>query len=324
MLREIAKIASKLDSLGLTKEADVLDKFLVKAAEDYSGLSDKPAQPGYATHGYPGGDKSKAPQGFLYASPRTLAEFNDQLAELFEFVPETSQVVSTAVLRSLPYGETQWTEKTANAFYAFCSLVGKSEASRNWETYANANGYEPTLAGVIKFWDENKEAAYHFIVSDLKSRQKEGTDNDWRNGMVPISSQPAVPSTPNASAQGYNNMNPGKGGPAIHQDFRAKLYSKVTGGTGVSSGGTLTNEIMTAINGGNMGTKEWFAMDPKVTLFWTLRFPLNKANVDSYLTGANIRNTEIFEIYNMMISANEASNKNRDNQRERDLADAGR
>jgi hypothetical protein len=311
MLREIAKIASKLDSLGMTKEADVLDKFLVKAAQDYSGLSDKPAQPGYATHGYPGGDKSKATQGFLYASPRTLAEFNDQLAELFEFVPETSQVVSPAVLRSLPYGETQWTKKTANAFSAFCSLVFKSEADRNWEAYANANGYEPTLAGVIKFWNDNKQAAYAVIVSDLKSREKAPP------------AQTAVPSTPNASAQGYNNMSPGSRGPAIHTNFKAKLYAKVTGGTGVSSGGNLTNDIMNAINSGNMGTKEWFAMDPNVTLFWTLRFPLNEKNVDSYLKSKNITNTEIFEIYDMMISANEESNHYRDNQRKRDFHNAG-
>ena len=311
MLREIAKIASKLDSLGMTKEADILDKFLVKAAQGYSDLSDKPAQPGYATHGYPGGDKSKARQGFLYASPRTLAEFNDQLAELFEFVPETSQVVSTAVLRSLPYGETQWTQKTADAFSAFCSLVGKSEAGRDWESYANAHGYEPTLAGVIKFWDKNKNAAYALIVSDLKSRQ------------TAPSSQPAVSSTPNNSAKRYNNMSSGSRGPDIHPGFKAKLYSKVTGGTGVGSDGTLTDDIMNAINGGNMGTKEWFAMDPNVTLFWTLRFPLNKANVDSYLTGANITNTEIFEIYDMMISANEESNKNRDKQRKIDFNEAG-
>jgi hypothetical protein len=312
MLREIAKIASKLDSIGMTKEADILDKFLVKAAQDYSGLSDKPAQPGYATHGYPGGDKSKASQGFLYASPRTLAEFNNQLAELFEFVPETSQVVSTAVLRSLPSGQTQWTQKTADAFSAFCSLVFKSEAGRNWETYANANGYEPTLAGVIKFWNENKKDAYTLIVSDISIRQ------------TAPSSQPAVPSTPDASAQGYNNMSSGSHGPAIHPDFMAKLYSKVTGGTGGRPGvQRYTGQIMTAIKGGNMGTKEWFAMDPKITLFWTLRFPLNKANVDSYLTGANIKNTEIFEIYDMMISANETSNKNRENQRKMDYAEAG-
>lgn len=38
MLREIVKIANRLDSLGLTKEADILDRYLEKSASTFEGL----------------------------------------------------------------------------------------------------------------------------------------------------------------------------------------------------------------------------------------------------------------------------------------------
>lgn len=38
MLRQLAKIANRLDSLGLTKEADILDRYLEKSASMFEGL----------------------------------------------------------------------------------------------------------------------------------------------------------------------------------------------------------------------------------------------------------------------------------------------
>ena len=303
-LKELMKIANKLDSLGLTAEADILDKFMRKVAQE---LSDLPSQPGYATHGYPGGDASKRMQGFLYSSPRDLAEFNNQLAELFEFVPETSQVVPVSVLRALPYGETTWGDKTQAAFAAFCSLVGAGAASKDWESYANQNQYEPTIAGVFKFWDENKKKANTLISSDLISRQKPATpsggysapEEDWKSGMI-----------------NYNDEK-GRGGPAVHPDFKRKLVATVSGGAGMSGAfgvgtTTYTQQIMNMINGNCIGAKQWFALDPKVTLPWTLKFPLTKSNIDLYLSNNNIINREIKKIYGMMLQANEESNNNRD------------
>ena len=45
MLREIAKIANKLDSLGLTKEADILDTYLSKTAASFGRLIKKSPPP---------------------------------------------------------------------------------------------------------------------------------------------------------------------------------------------------------------------------------------------------------------------------------------
>ena len=48
MLREIVKIANKLDSLGLTKEADILDAYLSKSAGRFDGFIVQPPPPGIA------------------------------------------------------------------------------------------------------------------------------------------------------------------------------------------------------------------------------------------------------------------------------------
>lgn len=84
MLKELAKVASKLDSLGLTSEADYLDLIIQKSAElDDEQTEDEPTQ-----EGFPSGPKSYSDYAI------TLDELILKLNEIRSTVPGETRVFS--------------------------------------------------------------------------------------------------------------------------------------------------------------------------------------------------------------------------------------
>lgn len=84
MLKELAKVASKLDSLGLTREADYLDFIIQKSAElDDEQTDDEPTQ-----EGFPSGPKSYSDYAI------TLDELILKLNEIRSTVPGETRVFS--------------------------------------------------------------------------------------------------------------------------------------------------------------------------------------------------------------------------------------
>ena len=183
-----------MDQLGLTKEADVIDNAMRKLAlspyasnlslsnrgadfekrvtnpqDPYAGYSTTPAKPGIATRGKPGGDPAAKIKGFLYASPRSIAEFNDTLSGLFGSAPVLSRLVPGDVKSNLPSGGT-WSNNTQKAFSTLAKILRKPEAAANWEKYANANNYEPTMKGILKFWEDNKQAVITAMLNELQEQ----------------------------------------------------------------------------------------------------------------------------------------------------------
>jgi hypothetical protein len=155
MIKDLAKLATRLDRLGLTKEADVLDSALQKLAQEV------------ATRGAPGATYSEGRQvsptvpggkrvSFYKAKPSTISEFNAFLGSLIkEFAANPIQkTFSKAVIANAPSGaDKSWSlSKTQPAFKEYARAAGFPEAAANWEAFANANNYAPNMFGIYQFW----------------------------------------------------------------------------------------------------------------------------------------------------------------------------
>jgi len=160
MLNRLAKIANKLDNLGLTKEADVLDKYIQKVAQQVAttgvagaAYGTSPTEIGrQVTPGKPGGVAVK----FYKAKPKTIGEFNSYLAALINDIgrDRLQRVFSKATVASSGQLSTQtnWSELTASAFKEYASAVGSPEAGMDWQKWAKGHNYEPTMGGIYAFW----------------------------------------------------------------------------------------------------------------------------------------------------------------------------
>ena len=117
MLKQIIKIANKLDSLGMTKEADVLDSYLSKRADN--------ASPPISSSNSPETVQSKMAYDFLKVDPKNMLELNNALAGLFSLVPKNNDIIPPSRLapENLPTGEFGFTAQTGYAFDAFCDVV---------------------------------------------------------------------------------------------------------------------------------------------------------------------------------------------------------
>lgn len=154
MLRQIVKIANKLDSLGLTKEADILDRYIQKMATG-------PATVGQSNVIYDDQARAQLAPGaalakFYRSTPATLSEFNGLLGRLVEEVGKIpgQNVFSKEVIDFPPKeGDTTWSGATKLAFREYAEAAGFQEAGISWKDFALKNRYQPTLFGIYKFWE---------------------------------------------------------------------------------------------------------------------------------------------------------------------------
>jgi len=380
MIKDLARLATRLDNLGLTKEADVLDAALNKMAQgltdsqrqqqkdlavarssgifggsdslteslptgitdglgklrapqdpykkpsisdisgkaqpslsvadpykaDYSGLSDKPRKPGYATTGRAGGLEKNPIQGFLYASPRSIAEFNDTLTKMFEKVPRSSKLVPADIRSNLPKGQATWTPQTQKAFGVIATLAGVPEAGKpgGWagpggkNGWAQKNNYEPTMAGILKFWNDKKGMVIEKLSAEWEATvaaetakfQEKGVKEEKKDflnladplmqtGPVTTPSKPKPSMTLESFERGSESQAAagGTGKEKVNlRPLQRRLYNKVTGGTGIQLGaegqkffstftGQVTRRIETAMERSS-AAKVWFSQDPSIIL----------------------------------------------------------
>jgi hypothetical protein len=218
-IKKLASIANKLDSLGLTKEADILDSFLQKVAEQVATTGVEGAE--YAggrqtTEGLAGGSAVK----FYKAKPKSISEFNAFLGALIRNAAADPRqtAFSPYVIKNLPSkADTTWGAKTQAAFKEYTAAAGFPEAGTNWEVFAKkpSSKYEPTMNGIFRFWedtiagvdsefalaqsfeDQGLDMAKSVADSDRKRREFLGPQRD--GGGVPMSGGPR-PS--------YDPMNP--------------------------------------------------------------------------------------------------------------------
>lgn len=438
MIKDLAKLATRLDRLGLTKEADVLDSTLQKLAQsmeqqqadraeamkagifsggedpfaaisdsklpagisgavgnlrapsrtqigsgglaarspgfgaspgvaemgrgDYEGgakgakpLYTSPGKPGVATKGRARGLPSNPWRSFLHASPRSIAEFNDTLSQMFEIVPRTSKLVPADVRSNLPKGQVKWTDQTQKAFGVIANLAGYPEAGKpgGWSGpnggkdgilgWAQKNNYEPTMNGILKFWDDNKQKVIDRLTQELyefaaaaeaqatagieEQQKQEGdisTIGDSNQGpRVETLGGPAKlppPEAPTAKDykeqidkyEEYQNVpksNPdAMGGSGIDErilsGLRRRVYSQITGGTGIQLGvegerffSTLTGQVMRKIESAMRADPEvatWFAQDPKIV------FPQSNVDRNDYNSIYSGPNQNIKGVYNFL------------------------
>ena len=268
MLNKLAKIANKLDSLGLTKEADVLDRYLQKAAQQVATTGVAGATYGTSpmergrqiTPGKPGGAVIK----FYKAKPKSIGEFNTYLAALIDDVAKDrlQQVFSKATMANSKQLSTQtsWSSLTASAFKEYATAVGAPEAGMDWQKYAKSHNYEPTMSGIYVFWSDTVDRAmdlgnvYVQAVTDIGEKEEgaipafeeeqatTGPSDLGRDGRSLKSVPPTGPSNPDMDEmekfirQKERDVARQKKGPRTPVDrstLEGRLRRHFTGGTGI-------------------------------------------------------------------------------------------
>jgi hypothetical protein len=311
MLSKIAKIANKLDSLGMTKEADILDSVIQKFAQA------QVATTGIAGGVYTGGrlteQKEGGPTESWYASkPTTLAEFNKALAAMIQYNPKRFTKEALDLVSALQ-AETKWSDATNKAFKLFCSAIDIPQAGNDWANYAKANNYSPNIQGVFAFWEDN----HRRLLGSFGERGEANIDYDaLRNGPGNAEEKKMVyqPSNDNQSPNKYNNTQQADTGLSEVQlnKFVTKVWSQITGGTGFS----ITDQGITTLHGKiknalrslrTKGAVDWFNQDPRNTL------PSNRIKIGNlhdwimpYTT-----NEEILNIYSMIDQASKDAEEKR-------------
>lgn len=155
MLRQMVKIANKLDSLGLTKEADVLDRYIHKMAAGPVTMA--PGNILYEDGRARDASGASLSNKFYASKPKTLSEFNGLLVGLVEEIGKIpgQKVFSKDTIELLPKesGNT-WSGATNVAFKEYAKAAGFPEAGESWKDFSLKNRYQPTLFGIYKFWED--------------------------------------------------------------------------------------------------------------------------------------------------------------------------
>jgi hypothetical protein len=289
MLNKLAKIANKLDSLGLTKEADVLDRYLQKAAQQVAttgvagaAYGTSPMERGrQITPGKPGGAVIK----FYKAKPKSIGEFNTYLAALIDDVAKTdilNQIFSRATVSNSKQLSTQtnWSSLTASAFKEYAEAVRAPEAGIDWQKYAKSHNYEPTMSGIYVFWADTVERAIELggkqegkIPVFEEEQATKGPSDLGRDGRSLKSGPPTGPDVNLKETERFIR----KMTPKINPNaLRDRLYGHFTGGRGISiwldekkklKASNDTRDALALINGVQTPeAKAWFAQDSKVVL----------------------------------------------------------
>ena len=283
MLKKLADIATKLDQMGWTKEADFLDSVITKLAQPVStGIAGAEYEKGVqTTPGYPGGQKMK-----WYASkPKSLSEFNKFLSAVIQANPKafSDDVYQAAVSLS---NSSEWSDQTNAAFKEFAIAIGKPEAGDSWIKFAKENGYEPNLNGIYAFWEKyapGLKAGKGGADGGQEARRKE--------------------KTPTELLAKYNDENHTTS--KVNQDalnaFVSRVHNQITGGTGFSfsngSVSTLHGKVKNALMSlKTEGAVNWFNNPVNSTL------PLERikeGNLSVWIMGF-ISNQEIISVYSLI------------------------
>jgi hypothetical protein len=210
MISKIANIANKLDNLGLTKEADVLDRYLNKLAQQVAttGVAGAKYETGrQITPGYAGG-KSKV---WYRAKPKSISEFNAHLGALMKDIAKNpaQNVFSLSTLKNPPSAsETRWNQATTGkAFAEYATAAGFPAAGVNWEKFAKENNYEPTLIGIFRFWEDNFDKVAEKGLASYIGEKEEGELVTWND------TEKARGEDPYSGRGGKGVKAPGVGGP---------------------------------------------------------------------------------------------------------------
>jgi hypothetical protein len=183
MIKDLAKLATKLDRLGLTKEADVLDSALKKLAQQVAttGVEGATYSGGrQMTPGFAGGPTVK----FYKAKPKSISEFNAFLGGLIsDAAKDPSQTAfSDSVLKNLPRkSDNTWTPRTNAAFKEYAVAAGEPDAGVNWEAFAKkSRKYAPSIDGVYRFYDDTIDRVYRELALDKALEEMKVPDEEGR------------------------------------------------------------------------------------------------------------------------------------------------
>jgi hypothetical protein len=173
---------------------------------------------------------------FYRAKPKTISEFNQYLGQLVEEIgafPSQGFFTQDVIANPPSAADTTWNSKTEKAFAQYAAGVGKREAGIDWQSFAKKNGYEPTMFGVYKFWEDTIETAIAFLSVIDSGEKEEGVIGEWTPEPSPPSKE-----TPSGSVQTMSAPLPEVNVQEITRYVRMNAF----GGTGVRwRGGSLVN-----------------------------------------------------------------------------------
>jgi hypothetical protein len=294
MIKDLAKLASRLDQLGLTKEADVLDSAMRKLAQvATTGVAGATYSGGMQiTPGRQGGTVAK----FYKAKPKSLAEFNKFLSALIVDVSRDrlQRVFSRTTISNAASlaSQTTWSPMTGSAFKEYATAVGYPAAGDSWEPFAKSNNYEPTMFGIFAFWsntiakamDVGRVAVERLTDLGQKEEGEIPTYEPEAPKGAPLRTGPSVkypggggPNTDLGELDEYlDKMEKAKQKPAGASGttsspgtLKGRVYDVLTGGSGFHSSDvtffdTYTKKIMREIAAAQTPeAKAWFAQDPR-------------------------------------------------------------
>lgn len=299
MLKKLADIATKLDELGWTKEADFLDSVIVKMA---AGAPVTTGVPGASysggiqtTEGYPGGPSEK-----WYASaPKSLAELNKKLAALIQDNPTRFTSEARDLVEYLKT-QTGWTDVTQKAWELFCAAINIPQAGNDWVSYAKGNHYAPTIEGVYAFWGINTPRLLGSFgdrgeanLSDLGKEPHQVTTESEQ--------EPARTGTPDTYVTNPKNQ----------AKFINRVYAQITAGSGTSELGPLHSQINNKLNSLTSAYAiNWFRQSVDTILPMDLIKKVSKGS-DTFAGWVRTKtgNEDVIEIYNMLDEAKKAADQ---------------
>jgi hypothetical protein len=222
MIKGLSKLATKLDSVGMRSEADIVDKFIAKIAQvattgvpgaQYSGGRQ-------TTPGFTGGQSKR----FYRSKPRTLSEFNKFLGELVKDIgSKPGQSVFSAEVTRNPPNESMnsWTAETQKAFKEYCEEAGFPDAGRDWKNFAKQNRYEPTLFGIYNFWLDTVNKVADSNVTSIGEKEEGFIDFNRMRDSESEKSKGGYLNTPKMKPDGMGE----RSARTIDDDFAANLPS---------------------------------------------------------------------------------------------------
>jgi len=152
MIKDLFKLANRLDKLGLRKEADVLDSAIRKLSQTTGNIGSA-YNKGREFAGTPGTTVK-----FYASTPTSITDFNKKLAGLIrDVIQDPYQRIFSATVKSKISeleNQTSWSDVTNAAFAEYARAAGQAEAGKDWQAFAKANRYAPSLAGVFAFWQD--------------------------------------------------------------------------------------------------------------------------------------------------------------------------
>lgn len=225
MLRQMVKIANKLDSLGLTKEADVLDRYINKMA---AAVTEGPGNVFYDEGRAIGAPGASLNNKFYASKPQTLSEFNGLLGQLIKEIKKIpGQDVFSKEIINLPpkEGDTTWSGATNVAFKEYAEAAGFREAGVSWKDFALKNRYQPTLFGIYKFWEDTIDKVVDKANSDFSTTFSIGKKQEPDIAPSPTPSPSPQATTGNANITEYRADPSYKPGTEEDADFKVEIES---------------------------------------------------------------------------------------------------